>query len=262
MIAKQSRADINVVALIGERGKEVNDFIERDLGGKGLAKSVLVVATSEQPPLLRIRGAFIATAVAEYFRDKGHNVLLMMDSLTRLAMAQREVGLAAGEPPTTKGYTPSVFSLLPYLLERAGTSAGKGSITGLYSVLVEGDDMNDPIADAVRGILDGHIVLSRELADRNHYPAIDILSSISRTMIDIVSPEHRQYAAKLKEVLATYHKMEDLIHIGAYAPGSNADTDYAISVYDKICDFLKQDINEAADIHRSVRFLKKLFTGS
>ena len=262
MIARQSMADVNVVALIGERGKELNDFIEKDLGEEGLRRSVVVVATSDKPPLIRMRGAFIATAIAEYFRDRGSQVLLMMDSVTRFAMAQREVGLAAGEPPTTRGYTPSVFTLLPRLLERAGTTSGKGSITGLYTVLVEGDDMNDPIADATRGILDGHTVLSRDLADRNHYPAIDVLASISRTMIDLVTPEHRKYAGRLKEVLATYGKVEDLINIGAYAAGSNPEVDYAISMKERIDAYLKQDINESVNLETSVRQLGGLFKKS
>jgi flagellum-specific ATP synthase len=262
MIARQSRADVNVVALIGERGKELNDFIEKDLGEEGLRRSVVVVATSDKPPLIRMRGAFIATAVAEYFRDRGAQVVLMMDSVTRFAMAQREVGLAAGEPPTTRGYTPSVFTLLPRLLERAGTGSGAGSITGLYTVLVEGDDMNDPIADATRGILDGHAVLSRDLADRNHYPAIDILASISRAMIDLVTPEQRRHAGRLKEVLATYGKVEDLINIGAYAAGSNPDIDYAISMKARIDAYLKQEIDECFDFEASVRQLEGLFEGT
>ncbi len=259
MIARQSTADVNVVALIGERGKELNDFIEKDLGEAGLRRSVVVVATSDQPPLIRMRGAFIATAIAEYFRDRGGHVVLMMDSVTRFAMAQREIGLAAGEPPTTRGYTPSVFTLLPRLLERAGTTSGTGSITGLYTVLVEGDDMNDPIADATRGILDGHAVLSRDLADRNHYPAIDVLASISRAMIDIVTPEHRRHAGRLKEVLAAYGKVEDLINIGAYVPGSNPDIDYAVSMKPRIDAYLKQDIHESIDFETSVRQLGSLF---
>jgi flagellum-specific ATP synthase len=262
MIARQSTADVNVVALIGERGKELNDFIEKDLGEEGLRRSVVVVATSDKPPLIRMRGAFIATAIAEYFRDRGGQVVLMMDSVTRFAMAQREVGLAAGEPPTTRGYTPSVFTLLPRLLERAGTTSGTGSITGLYTVLVEGDDMNDPIADATRGILDGHAVLSRDLADRNHYPAIDVLASISRTMIDVATPEHRKYAGRLKEVLATYGKVEDLINIGAYVAGSNPEIDYAISMKDRIEAYLKQDINESINFETSVRQLGTLFRTS
>ncbi|MBL0701014.1 MAG: flagellum-specific ATP synthase FliI, partial [Desulfosarcina sp.] len=225
---------------------------------EGLKKSVVVVATSDRFPLIRIRGAFIATAIAEYFRDQGQHVNLMMDSVTRFAMAQREIGLALGEPPTTKGYTPSVFTMLPKLLERAGTSSGRGTITGLYTVLVEGDDMNDPIADSVRSILDGHIVLSRNLATHNHYPPIDILKSISRVMIDITDFEHQKYADKLKSVLATYKKAEDLINIGAYVSGSNQDIDYAIDMIEKINAFLVQGIGEKFDYEESIRELKNL----
>ncbi|MDH4010197.1 MAG: FliI/YscN family ATPase, partial [Desulfobacterales bacterium] len=221
MIARKTTADVNVIALIGERGREVNEFIEKELGKEGLERSVIVVATSDHLPLIRMRGAFIATAIAEFFRDQGRHVNLMMDSVTRFAMAQREIGLALGEPPTTKGYTPSVFTLLPKLCERAGTSANRGTITGLYTVLVEGDDTNEPIADALRAILDGHINLTRDLATQNHYPAIDVLSSISRVMDDIINPEQRRYANQLKETLAIYRKAEDLINIGAYVAGSN-----------------------------------------
>lgn len=243
MIARNTDADINVIALIGERGREVRDFIERDLGAEGLARSVVVVATSDQPALVRIKGAMVATAIAEYFRDLGNDVMLMMDSVTRFAIAQREVGLAVGEPPTTRGYTPSVFALLPKLLERSGTAAS-GSITGLYTVLVEGDDMNEPIADAVRGILDGHIVLSRQLAHLNHYPAIDVLSSVSRLMVELVSEEHGQCAGQLRSVLATYHNNEDLLNIGAYAPGSNPQIDAAIKMIGPVNEFLCQKIDE------------------
>lgn len=243
MIARKCSADINVISLVGERGREVLDFIQRDLGPEGLAKSVVVVATSDQPALVRIKAAFVATAIAEYFRDQGKNVMLMMDSVTRFAMAQREVGLAVGEPPATKGYTPSVFAMLPRLLERAGNSS-KGSITGLYTVLVDADDMNEPIADAVRGILDGHIVLSRSLASKNHYPAIDVLNSVSRLMPDIVTPKHRETAGKLRDLLATYQKAEDLINIGAYQKGSNPQVDAAVKRYPKIIDFLKQNSQE------------------
>lgn len=259
MIARKGGADVNVVGLIGERGRELNEFIERDLGEEGLKRSVVVVATSDQLPLIRRRGAFIATAIAEYFRDRGLRVVLMMDSVTRFAMAQREIGLAAGEPPTAKGYTPSVFALLPQLLERAGTSDGTGSITGLYTVLVEGDDMNEPVADAARGILDGHIVLSRDLAMRNHYPAVDVLASISRVMTDIVTPEHRANAARLKRVLATYRNAEDLINIGAYVPGGNPEIDEAISLIGGINGYLRQDIFEDAPFDRSVAILGALF---
>lgn len=245
MMAKHTRADVNVIALIGERGREVREFIERDLGEEGLARSVVVTATSDQSPLLRMRGAFVATTIAEYFCAQGKNVLLLMDSVTRFAMAMREVGLAIGEPPTTKGYTPTVFATLPKLLERAGSFTGKGSITGLYTVLVEGDDMNDPVADSVRSILDGHIVLSRDLAARNHYPSIDILNSASRVMRDIVSAEHQTMAGQVREILATYREAEDLINIGAYVAGSNAKIDYAISRIEVITDFLRQGMNEA-----------------
>ncbi len=259
MIAKKTSADVNVIALIGERGRELNDFIQRDLGPEGLARSVVVVATSDHLPLVRMRGAFVATAIAEYFRDQGRHVMLMMDSLTRFAMAQREIGLAAGEPPTTKGYTPSVFTLLPKLLERAGTSAGEGTITGLYTVLVEGDDMSEPIADAVRSILDGHIVLSRELAEQNHYPAIDILESISRVMIDITKPEHRECANRLKQILATHKKAEDLINIGAYVMGSNPKIDYAVKMIERVNDYLRQGIDEEERLESCINSLSKLF---
>jgi len=259
MIAKKTNADVNVIALIGERGRELNDFIEKQLGEDGLQRSVIVVATSDHLPLIRMRGAFIATAVAEYFRDQGLNVNLMMDSVTRFAMAQREIGLALGEPPTTKGYTPSVFTLLPKLLERAGTSATRGSITGLYTVLVEGDDTNEPIADAIRSILDGHIVLTRELAMQGHYPAIDVSRSISRVMDDIVEERHRDCARKLKSVLATYRKAEDLINIGAYAAGSNPDIDYAIRMVKPINAYLRQDVEATVSFSESESELRALF---
>ena len=258
MLAKKTRADVNVIALIGERGRELNEFIEKQLGPDGLARSVIVVATSDHLPLIRMRGAFVATAVAEYFRDQGLRVNLMMDSVTRFAMAQREIGLALGEPPTTKGYTPSVFTLLPKLLERAGTSAHRGSITGLYTVLVEGDDNNEPIADAIRSILDGHIVLTRELATQGHYPAIDVSRSISRVMDDIITPPQLELARKLKAVLATYHKAEDLINIGAYVDGSNPRIDYAIKMIDPINDYLCQDIDAAVTLEESFAQLAKL----
>lgn len=258
MIARRTSADVNVIALIGERGRELNDFIQRDLGNQGLKKSIVVVATSDHLPLVRLRGGFIATAIAEYFRDQGNHVNLMMDSVTRLAMAQREIGLCLGEPPTTKGYTPSVFSMLPKLLERAGTSSHRGTITGLYTVLVEGDDMNEPIADAARSILDGHIVLTRELANQNHYPAIDVLKSISRVMEDITDLDHKHHAGRIKEVLATYRKAEDLINIGAYAAGSNPKIDYAIKMIDPINRFLQQGINEEASFEESIGLLKRM----
>ena len=259
MIARNTNADVNVIALIGERGREVREFIEKDLGDEGLRRSVIIVATSDQPPLIRMRGAYAATTVAEYFRDQGKHVVLMMDSLTRFAMAQREVGLAIGEPPTTKGYTPSVFSILPKLLERAGTCSNEGSITGLYTVLVEGDDISEPIADAVRSILDGHIILSRELAAQNHYPSIEVLNSISRSMIDIVTPKHRELANKLISTLATYRKAEDLINIGAYVKGSNPGIDYAIEMIDGINGYLKQGIEEKVEMGESISQLEKLF---
>ncbi|RMF96453.1 MAG: flagellar protein export ATPase FliI [Candidatus Schekmanbacteria bacterium] len=259
MIARNTKADVNVVALIGERGREVREFIERDLGKEGLRRSVVVAVTSDQSPLVRVRGAFIATTIAEYFRDLGLDVILMMDSVTRLAMAQREVGLAIGEPPTTKGYTPSVFAMLPKLLERAGLSNNSGSITGLYTVLVEGDDFNEPVSDAMRSILDGHLCLTRELAARNHYPAIDILLSVSRVMKDIVSDEHNEYAKKLIENLAVYKKAEDLINIGAYVKGSNPSIDKAIEMIDSINEYLKQGINERVSMEQSIAQLIQLF---
>jgi flagellum-specific ATP synthase len=259
MIARKTRADVNVIALIGERGRELNEFIEKELGEEGLKRSVIVVATSDHLPLIRMRGAFIATAIAEFFRDQGKHVNLMMDSVTRFAMAQREIGLALGEPPTTKGYTPSVFTLLPKLCERAGTSANRGTITGLYTVLVEGDDTNEPIADAMRSILDGHINLTRDLATQNHYPAIDVLQSISRVMDDIIDSEHRRYANKLKQTLAIYRKAEDLINIGAYVAGSNPKIDYAIEMIEKINCYLRQEVDETTDFNASISQLSRLF---
>lgn len=255
MMARNTGADVNVIALIGERGREVKEFIEKDLGEEGLKRSVLIVATSDQPPLIRMRASMMATAVAEYFRDLGSDVLLMMDSITRFAMAQREVGLAVGEPPATKGYPPSVFAMLPRLLERAGTSGGKGSITAFYTILAEGDDVNDPVADAARSILDGHIVLSRELASMGHYPAIDILSSISRVMTDIVTPEHRNCAMKVKAVLAVYKKAYDLVSIGAYKEGSDPKVDHAIKVIDRVNNFLNQDVSEGVNYDDSLQGL-------
>lgn len=258
IIARKSQADVNVIALIGERGRELNEFIERELGEEGLKKSVVIVATSDHLPLVRVRGAFVATAIAEFFRDQGLQVNLMMDSLTRFAMAQREIGLALGEPPTTKGYTPSVFTLLPRLLERAGTSDHAGAITGLYTVLVEGDDMNEPIADAARSILDGHIVLTRELADQNHYPAIDVLKSVSRVMDDIAGLQHKHNAKRLKELLSTYRKAEDLINIGAYVAGSNPKIDRAIERIEHINKYLKQDIQDNVHYEESLEQLEKI----
>ncbi|MDR3630091.1 MAG: FliI/YscN family ATPase [Desulfocapsaceae bacterium] len=258
MMAKYAKADINVIALIGERGREVREFIERDLGKDGLARSVIVVVTSDQSPLLRMRGAFVATAIAEYFCSQGKNVLLMMDSVTRFAMAMREIGLAIGEPPTTKGYTPSVFATLPKLLERAGSFRDQGSITGLYTVLVDGDDMTEPIADAVRSILDGHIVLSRDIAARNHYPAIDILNSVSRVMRSIISPRHLELAGRARNVLAAYAEAEDLINIGAYIKGSNPRIDYAISKIDSINAFLRQNFDESTSLQQTKEELTRL----
>ena len=258
MIARNTKADINVIALVGERGRELNSFITKDLGEEGIKRSVIVVATSDSPPLVRTRAAFTATAIAEYFRDQGANVMLMMDSVTRFAMAQREVGLAAGEPPVTRGYTPSVFAVLPKLLERAGTSA-KGSITGIYTVLVDGDDLNEPISDAVRGILDGHIVLSRDLANRNHYPAIDVMASISRLMNDIIDLEHRKLAGKVKNILSVYKEAEDLINIGAYVKGSNPPLDESIKYSNRIEKFLKQDMGEKMEYIQTLDALKRVF---
>ncbi len=255
MMAKYTAATVNVIALIGERGREVREFIEKDLGPEGLKKSVVLVSTSDQPPLAKVRAALAATAIAEYFRDRGENVLLLMDSLTRVAMAQREIGLAVGEPPTSKGYTPSVFALLPRLLERVGTSEGRGSITGIYTVLVEGDDMADPVGDSARAILDGHIVLSRELAMENHYPAIDILQSISRVMPDIVDARHKEYAAKFVETMATYKKFEDMINLGAYKSGSNPKVDYAIKMIDTLRTYLRQGMKEQRDMADSLQGL-------
>ncbi len=257
MIARNTEADISVIALVGERGREVRDFIERDLGEEGLKRSVVVVATSDKPALVRIKGAMTATAIAEYFRDKGHKVVLMMDSVTRFAMAQREVGLTVGEPPATKGYTPSVFAMLPRLLERAGTS-NKGSITGIYTVLVDGDDMNEPIADAVRSILDGHIVLSRNIAAQNHFPAIDVLSSVSRVMGDVVTKEHNASARNMRALMAVYREAEDLIHIGAYVKGSSEKIDEAVEKIDSINEFLCQGIFEADSFQQTVEKLESI----
>lgn len=258
MIAKSAEADVNVIALIGERGREVLDFIERDLGPEGMKKSVVVCATSDKPPLVRLKGALTATSIAEYFRDQGKKVILMMDSVTRFAMAQREVGLAIGEPPAQKGYTPSVFAELPKLMERTGVS-DVGSITAFYTVLVDGDDFNEPIADAVRGILDGHIVLSRELAHKNHYPAIDVSNSVSRLMNDICEEEHKKTASYARDLLATYKEAEDLINIGAYEHGSNPKIDRAIEYIDSINGFLKQGIDEKSSFEESVNSLLNIF---
>ena len=258
MFARNTKADINVIALIGERGREVREFIERDLGEEGMKRSIVVVATSDKPALIRNKAAKTATAIAEYFRDQGKDVLLMMDSLTRFSMAQREIGLASGEPPVTRGYPPSVYSEMPKLLERAGNGS-KGSITGLYTVLVDGDDFNEPITDTARGILDGHIILSRKLGHKNHYPAIDILQSISRVMSSIASKEHKKAASKLKNVLATYSEAEDLINIGAYKAGSNKNIDYAVAKIDEVNEFLIQGTDEKFMFDDIVNMLEKLF---
>lgn len=247
MMARYTSADVNVIALIGERGREVNDFLERDLGPKGRARSVVVVATSDEPAIVRVKASFTATAIAEYFRDRGNNVLLMMDSLTRTAMAQREIGLAAGEPPTTKGYPPSMFSLLPRLVERSGRTPA-GSITAFYSVLVEGDDTNEPVSDTVRGLLDGHIILSRKLAARAHYPAIDVLESISRVMPDIATSEHRQAAQSVRELMGAYRDHEDLISIGAYRSGTNPLVDAAITMMPEIQKYLRQTVDQSSSV--------------
>ena len=258
MFARNTKADINVIALIGERGREVREFIERDLGEEGMRRSVVVVATSDRPALERKKAALTATAIAEYFRDQGKDVLLMMDSLTRFSMAQREIGLASGEPPVSRGYPPSVYSEMPRLLERAGRS-DKGSITGLYTVLVDGDDFNEPITDTARSILDGHIMLNRKLVHKNHYPAIDVLQSISRCMSQIATREHKRVAGKLKNVLATYNEAEDLINIGAYKSGSNPDIDYAITMIRQVNDFLQQGVEEKVSFEESVEALEKMF---
>ena len=258
MIARNTEADINVIALIGERGREVKEFIEESLGDDGLKKSVVIVATSDQPALIRVKAAFTATAIAEYFRDQGKNVLLMMDSVTRFSMAQREIGLTIGEPPTTKGYPPSVFALMPQLMERAGNSES-GSITGIYTVLVDSDDMNEPIADTARSILDGHVVLDRKIAAKNIWPAIDILNSLSRVMPDVVSKDHIQANYALREFLATYRDAEDLINIGAYVDGSNPKIDRSKKMIDPILTFLKQSTHEAMPFADVVAQLTQMF---
>lgn len=258
MFARNTKADINVIALIGERGREVREFVERDLGEEGMRRSVLVVATSDKPALIRKKAAMTATTIAEYFRDQGKDVLLMMDSLTRFSMAQREIGLASGEPPVSRGYPPSVYSEMPRLLERAGNAA-EGSITGLYTVLVDGDDFNEPITDTARSILDGHIMLTRKLAQKNHYPAIDVLQSISRVMSQIVDRDHKRTAGRLKNVLATYQEAEDLINIGAYKSGSNKNIDYAIEKIDAVNGFLCQDVDEKVDFEVTIQKLEEIF---
>lgn len=261
MMARYTNADVNVIALIGERGREVREFIENDLGPEGMKKSVVVCVTSDQSPLIRMRGAYVATAIAEYFCEMGKNVLLMMDSVTRFAMAQREIGLSTGEPPSSKGYTPSVFAQLPKLLERAGNFENKGSITGLYTTLVEGDDMNDPIGDSVRSIVDGHIVLSRQLAQRGHFPSIDVLASASRVMKNVTQSEHQKLAQKLRENLAVYKDAEDLINIGAYKPGANPKIDKSVKLIDPITDFLKQRVEDGTSYSQTLRQLQQIFVG-
>ncbi len=257
MIARNAKADINVIALIGERGREVREFIEKDLGPEGLAQSVLVIATSDQPALVRLKAAEVATSIAEFFRSENKNVILMMDSLTRYAMAQREVGLAVGEPPVSRGYTPSVFAMLPKLLERAGNS-DKGSITGLYTVLVDGDDLSEPVTDTARGILDGHIVLSRQIANKNQYPAIDVLASVSRVMGDIASPEQKANANKIKNLMSTYRDAEDLINVGAYTKGSNEDIDMAIDKHKDIFNFLVQDTHAKVEFDTTIKMMEEI----
>lgn len=252
MIARNTLADVNVIALIGERGREVREFIEQDLGEEGLKKSIVVVSTSDTNPLARVRGAFVATAISEYFRDQGKDVMLLFDSITRFARAQREIGLTLGEPPATRGFTPSVFSILPKLLERCGNSE-KGTITGFYNILVEGDDMDEPVADTVRGILDGHIVLSRKLAQAYHYPAIDVLNSLSRLATKVTTREEQRAAGKIRQMMATYSEAEDLINVGAYAEGSNSEVDEAIGKISDIWDFLSQEIEEKADIRETIQ---------
>lgn len=257
MMAKNTSADLNIIALIGERGREVKEFIEEILGAEGMKRSIVIAATSDQPSLVKIKAVFVAMTIAEYFRDKGMDILFMLDSITRIAMAQREVGLAIGEPPATRGYTPSVFALMPKIMERAGTN-DKGTITGLYTVLVEGDDFNEPISDTARSILDGHIVLSRELAHKNHYPAIDVLQSLSRVMTDITTNDHKEATGHLRNLLAVYSKNEDLINIGAYVSGSDALCDKAINNIDKINSFLKQSINDKINYNESIESLISL----
>lgn len=262
MIARSTTADVNVIAMIGERGREVREFIENDLGPEGMARSVVVCVTSDQSPLLRMRGAYVATALAEYYSSHGKNVLLMMDSVTRFAMAQREIGLSTGEPPSSKGYTPSVFAMLPKLLERAGSFEGEGSITGLYTTLVEGDDMNDPIGDSVRSIVDGHIVLSRALAHKGHFPAIDVLQSASRVMKAVSHPEQMKLAQKLRETLAIYKDAEDLINIGAYKPGSNPKIDRAVKIIDQVNEFLRQAVEDPTDMATTRKWMQQILAGS
>ncbi|MCL2188155.1 MAG: flagellar protein export ATPase FliI [Defluviitaleaceae bacterium] len=259
MIARNTKADINVISLVGERGREVREFIEKDLGEEGLARSILVIATSDKPALVRLKCAEVATSIAEYFRSQGKDVMLLMDSLTRYAMAQREVGLAIGEPPVSRGYTPSVFAKIPHLLERAGNDA-HGSITGLYTVLVDGDDITEPVTDTARSVLDGHIMLSRKIANRNHYPAIDVLGSVSRCMSDIVDKEHKANANNIKKSMAVYANSEDLINIGAYVKGSSEEIDEAITKHPPINDFLTQSTDEKFDFHESLQIMSEILT--
>jgi flagellum-specific ATP synthase len=260
MMARYAKADVNVIALIGERGREVREFIERDLGPEGLKRSVVIAATNDTSPLIRMRGAYLAAAAGEFFRDQGKDVLLMMDSITRFAMAAREVGLAAGEPPTNKAYPPSTFAHLPKLLERAGTKGEKGSITGIYTVLVEGDDMNEPVADAVRSIVDGHIVLDRKLSSQGHYPAVDVLSSVSRVMPDIVDKGHLSLTYEFRKIMADYAKIEDLVNLGAYEKGNNKGTDYALEMIDDLNDFLRQDVENGSSMDEGLKQMNKLLT--
>ncbi|HDP25239.1 MAG TPA: FliI/YscN family ATPase [Deltaproteobacteria bacterium] len=260
MIARHTKADVNVIALVGERGREVKEFLDKDLGEEGLKNSVVVAAISDQPALIRLRGAYLATTIAEFFRDQGLDVLFMMDSITRFAMSMREIGLAIGEPPTTKGYTPSCFAKMPKLLERVGNTAARGSITGLYTVLVEGDDFTEPVTDTVRSVVDGHIVLSRELASRNHYPAIDILRSVSRVMSDIVDAEHLQIARKIQSIAAVYEEAQDLINIGAYTKGNNPDIDAAIEYIDAINGFLRQEISVSSSLDEARRLMASIIS--
>ncbi|HIC85760.1 MAG TPA: FliI/YscN family ATPase, partial [Desulfobacterales bacterium] len=262
MMARFTKADVSVIALIGERGREVKEFIERDLGPEGLKRSVVVVATSDTSPLIRMRGAYLATAIAEFFRDLGKDVLLMMDSITRFAMAVREVGLASGEPPSTKAYPPSTFAHLPRLLERAGTNGSRGSITGLYTVLVEGDDMNEPIADAVRSIVDGHIVLNRELASKGHYPAIDVLASVSRLMVEVLDKKALSLCHQFREILADYAKIEDLVNLGAYQRGNNPRADRAVEMIERLNRFLRQDMETKTTLEEGFMDLAELLGSS
>jgi flagellum-specific ATP synthase len=258
MMARNTSGDVNVIALIGERGREVREFVERDLGPEGLARSVVVVATSDAPPLIRIRGAYVATTIAEYFRDRGSKVLLLMDSLTRFAMAMREVGLSIGEPPTSRGYTPSTFSTMPKLLERAGTTDHNGSITGFYTVLTEADDINDPIADCVRSIVDGHITLSRKMANEGNYPAIDVLNSLSRVMTDVIDSDHKMWARKVRALLSGYLEMQDYINIGAYVPGKNPELDEAVKKIQHIRQFLRQNVDEKSSFEDTKKWMSQL----